>query len=150
MVHAAYQMMEVGIRSLPVITPVPVLSSPRSHMAKKVAPALTISLPGPITLLLSAVSSLFIMISWSSFFQMIHTWVLIAIANYPRQTTIVNSTNNHTFAMRSDSGFIVWTQKRYQQHSLFSTPMRWSGVGFLGVGISYVSALDFCRYTASA
>lgn len=150
-VYAAYQTMEVGIRNLLVNTPAPVLSTQRSQLAQKAVPESKNSLPGLITLLLSTFSSLFIMISWSGFFQIIHTWVLIAIANFPRQITYVNSNNNHTFAIRSDSGLFLWQQKRYQRYNLLpAATIRWSGLGFIGAGTSYVSAIDFCRFTASA
>jgi hypothetical protein len=143
--------MEAGIRSLLVNTPAPVLSTHLLQLAKKAAPESKNTLPGLVTILLSAFSSLFILISWSSFFQIVHTWVLIAIAKYPRQITYVNSNKYHTFAIRSDSGLLLWQQKRYQRHNLLpAATLRWSGVGFIGAGISYVSAIDFCRFTASA
>jgi hypothetical protein len=150
-VHTAYQTMEAGIRSLLVSTPAPVLSSQRSQLAKKVAPESRISLPGLITLVLSVFSSLFIMISWSSFFQIVHTWVLTALAHFPQKVAYVSSNKHYMYAIRSGSGFILWQQKRSQQHNLVCTsPIRWSSIGYMGAGISYLSALDFCRYTASA
>jgi hypothetical protein len=149
-VYAAYQMMEIGIRSLIVNSPAIARSFRQSQFAKKESLKSRISLPDPITLILSVFSSLFLMISWSSVFQMVYTMVLTVLAHFPQKIAYFSSNSCYTYAIRSDSGFIVWQQKRYRQHSLCSTPIRWSGIGFIGVGISYVSALDFCRYTASA
>jgi hypothetical protein len=127
--HAAYKTMEAAIRSLPMSKPMPVLSYQHSQLERKPALESGLTLPGPITLVLSMFSSLFITISWSSFYQKLHTWVLIVIANYPRKVTYVNSNNYHTFAIRSDSGFFLWQHERYQNHDIISTlPMHWSGM----------------------
>lgn len=81
------------------------------------------TVPELILLLVSVVSSLFHIICWSSFYQKLHTWVLFSIAYYPRKVTYVQSNNNLTFAIRSDSGLFLflWQQKRYQRHNLLYT-----------------------------
>ena len=128
-VHTAYQTMEAGIRSLLMSKPEPMLSYQLSQLERMPALESGLTLPGLITLLLSVFSSLFIAISWSSFWQKLHTWVLIVIAHYPQKVTYVNSNNYHTFAIRSDSGFFLWQQERYQNHDIISTlPTRWSGM----------------------
>ncbi len=150
-VHSAYQKMEAGIRSLLMSNPEPMLSYQHSQLERKPTLESGISLPGLITLVLSAFSSLFIMISWSSFYHKLHTCMLTALALFPQKVAYVSSNSHYTYAIRSDSGFILWQQNRYQRHNLVCTaPIRWSGVGYIGAGISYVSALDFCRYTARA
>lgn len=150
-VDAAYQKMEVAIRSLLVVTPVPVLSSQHTQQVKKAVPESKFSLPGLSTHVLSTFSSLFFMISWSRLFQTLHTWMLTAFAHFPRNIAYASSNKHYTYAIRSGSGFILWQQKRYQRHNLLpSTTIRWSGAGYFGAGISYASALDFCRYTARA
>ena len=150
-VHTAYQKMEIGIRSLLVSTPAPVLPPQHLQFAKKARIESRISLPDPITLLLSAFSSLFILISWSSFFHIIHTWLLTVLVHLPRNIAYVSSNNHFTYAIRSGSGFALWRQKRSQRHNLIPTvTIQWNGVGYIGAGIFYVSALDFCRYTARA
>lgn len=149
--YAAYQTMEAGIRSLLISTPTPVLLSQRLQLAKKAVPETNYSLPGLYTLVLSTFSSLFLLISWSSFFQRIHTWALTALAHFPRNIAYLSSNKHYTYAIRPGSGFMLWSHKRYQQHNLIpSATIQWNGVGYIGAGIFYVSALDFCRYTARA
>lgn len=128
-VHTAYQTMEAGIRSLLMSKPEPMLSYQHSQLERKPALKSGLTFPGLITLVLSVFSSLFITISWSSFYQKLHTWMLIVIAHYSRKVTYVNSNNYHTFAIRSDSGFFLWQQERYQNHDTISTlPIGWSGM----------------------
>jgi len=128
-VHTAYQTMETGIRSLLTSKPISMLSYQHSQLEKKGALKSRLALPGPFTLVLSVFSSFFITVSWSSFYQKIHTWMLIVFANYPRRITYVNSNNFHTFAIRSGSGYFLWQQERYQNNHLISTlPMHWSGM----------------------
>jgi anti-sigma factor RsiW len=150
-VHTSYQTMEAGIRSLLSSKPVPVSSHQFLQLERKAAPVSGFSLPGIISLVLSAFSSLLIKISWSRLYQELHTWVLIAFAHFPQRVAYMSSNSHHTYAIRSGSGFILWQQERYYQHDLISTaPVRWSGMCYIGAGIAYVSALDFCRYTARA
>jgi hypothetical protein len=126
-VHTAYKTMEAAIRSLPMSKPVPVFSYQHSQLERKVALKSRLALPGLFTLVLSVISSFFIKISWSSFYQKLHTRVLLVIAYYPRRVTYVNSNNYHTFAIRSDSGYFLWKQESFQNDSVISTlPIHWS------------------------
>ena len=128
-VHAAYQTMEAVIRSLPMSKPVPALSYQHTRQKRKVAFRSALSLTDIISYVLLVFSSLFMKISWSSFYQKLHTWVLIVITYSPRRVTYVNSNNYQKFAIRSDSGYFLWQQERYQNHSVISTlPMHWSGM----------------------
>jgi hypothetical protein len=128
-VHTSYQTMEAGIRSLLITKPNPMLTYQHTQLKRKPARESGLTLPGLITLVLSVFPSLFITISWSSFYQKLQTWVLIVIAHYPRKVTYVNSNNYHTFAICSDSGFFLWQQERYQNHGIISTlPIHWSGM----------------------
>jgi len=118
--------MEAAIRSLPVSEPLPFFSYPHSRLERKVELKSRLALPGLFTLVLSVFSSFFTKISWSSFYQKLHTRVLLVIAYYPRSVTYVNSNSYHTFALRSDSGYFLWEQERYQNDGIISTlPMRW-------------------------
>jgi hypothetical protein len=124
-VYAAYQTMEVGIRSLLANKTDSIITY--QHMQPDRKPALESghTLTGLITLLFSAFSSVLITISWSSFCHKLHTWILICIAHYPRKVTYVHSNHYHTFAIRSDSGLFLWQQKRFQKHNLLHTiPVR--------------------------
>jgi hypothetical protein len=124
-VHAAYQTMEAAIRSLPMSKPVPVFSYQHSQLERKVAFRSALSLTDIISNVLFVFYSIFIKISWSSFYQKLHTWVLLVNAYYPRSLTYVHSNNYHTFAIRSDSGYFLWQQERYQRYNLLYTmPVR--------------------------
>jgi hypothetical protein len=150
-VHTAYQSMEAGIRSLLISNPTPVLAYQLPQRESKAAPESGYTLTTIISFVLSAISSLLITISWSRFYQQLHTWVLIAFAHFPQRVAYISSNSHHTYAIRSNSGFMLWKQARYQQHDLVPTaPVRWSGMCYMGSGVGYVSALDFCRYTARA
>ena len=150
-VHTAYQSMEAGIRSLLFSNPTPVLAYQLPQRESKAAPESGNTLTTIIAVILSAISSLLITISWSRFYQQLHTWVLIAFAHLPQRVAYISSNSHHTYAIRSNSGFMLWKQERYHQHYLVPTaPVRCSGMCYIGSGVSYVSALDFCRYTARA
>ncbi len=151
-VHAAYNLMEAGIRGLPVIKPLPALSYQRPQVKRvTAAPKLRPSLHLPITIGLAALSSLFISISWSRFYQTLHTWALIFLAHFQNKIAYVNSDSHYLHAVRSASGFFLWTQKRYYRRELVSSlpPGRY-GIYSYGSGVAYAMMLDFCRYTARA
>jgi hypothetical protein len=150
-VHTAYQTLEKSFLNLLSSKPAPVFSLQLPRLESKAVPKLEPSLQNLITLLLSAFSSLFMKISWSQLYQKLHTWVLIALAHFPRQIAYVSSNSHYSYAIRSDSGFILWQQKRYNGHNLVSTvPIRWNGISYAGAGIAYVGALDFCKYAVQA
>lgn len=124
-VYAAYQTMEIGIRSLLSNKTESLISYQPMRLDRKPALESGHTLTGLITLVFSAFSSLLFTISWSSFYHKLHTWILIFSAHYPRKVTYVHSNNNHTFAIRSDSGFFLWQQKRYLRHNhLHTIPVR--------------------------
>jgi hypothetical protein len=124
-VHVAYKTMEAVIRNLPMSKPVPALSYQHSRQERKVAFRSALSLTDIISYVLLVFSSLFIKISWSNFYQKLHTWVLIVITYSPRRVTYVNSNNYQTFAIRTDSGYFLWEQERYQRYNLLYTlPVR--------------------------
>jgi hypothetical protein len=121
-VHAAYKTLEAVIRNLPMSKPVPALSYQHSRQERS-----ALSLTDIISYVLFVFYSIFIKISWSSFYQKLHTWVLIVITYSPRRVTYVNSNNYQTLAIRSDSGFFLWQHESFQNHSVISTlPIHWS------------------------
>lgn len=149
-VHSAYQKMEVGIRSLFVCKPVPVLPHSISQLANNKIPSSEISLPGIISFLSSMFSSLFINIRSSNCYIKFHNW-FSATPSFFSKITYVKANSRYLFAMRSESGFILWEQKGYQRHNLlYTVPVRMSGFNYIGGGTAYVNAIDFCRYTARA
>jgi hypothetical protein len=147
--HAAYKTMEAAIRSLPMSKPMPVFSYQHSRLERIGVFRSALSLPDIISFVVSVFSSLFITISWSSFYQKLHSWFVTTPSLLSHKIAYVSASSHYTYAMRSDSGFILWQQKRYQKHNLgLSVPIRLGGMSFIGGGIAYASALDFCRYTA--
>ena len=150
-VHIAYQKMEAGIRSLLVCKPVPFLSQPRPQVARKTRPRSEFFLPDIISFLSSMFTSLFISISLSNIYLKLHCWLLAIPSLFSHKIAYVHSNSHYMYAMRSDSGFILWQQKRYQRHNqLYTVPVRMCGMNYIGGGTAYVIALDFCRYTARA
>jgi hypothetical protein len=148
-VHAAYKKMEAAIHSLPMSKPVPVFSYQHSRLERNGVFRSELSLPDMISLAFSVISSLFITSSLSNIYQKLHTWFVTTSSFLSHQIAYVSSNSHYTYAMRSDSGFILWQQKRFQKRNLgLSVPVRLSGISYIGGGIAYVSALDFCRYTA--
>ena len=147
--HAAYKTMEAAIRSLPMSKPVPVFSYQHSQQERKVIFRSALSLPDITSFVLSVFSSLLITISLSNLYQKIHISFVTTLSLFSHKITYVSANSLYTYAMRSDSGFILWQQKRYHKHNAgLSVPIRLGGMSSIGGGIAYASALDFCRYTA--
>jgi hypothetical protein len=151
-VHAAYHAMEVGICSLPVIKPLPILSyQPPQPVRKAVVAKVGLPLQLLVTMGLATLCSLFSRISWSRFFQKLQTWILIALTRFPRKIIYVNTSSHYSYAVRSDSGFFLWRQKRFMRDELASSPLiRCGGMLYAGSGVALASALDFCEYAVRA
>ena len=148
-VHAAYKTMDIAIRSLPLCKPVPAFSYQHSDLERKEAFRSGLSLTDFISFVLSMFSSLLITINLSNIYQKIHISFVTTPSLFSNKIAYVSANSLYTYAMRSDSGFILWQQKRYQKsNSGLSVPVRLGGMGSIGGGIAYASALDFCRYTA--
>jgi len=151
-VHAAYHAMEVGICSLPAIKPLPILSyQPPQPVRKAVVAKVGLPLRLLVTMGLATLCSLFSRISWSRFFQKLQTWILIALTHFPRKIMYVNTDSHYSYAVRSDSGFFLWRQKRFMRDELASSPLiRCGGMLYAGSGVALASALDFCEYAVRA
>lgn len=151
-VYAAYHTMEVGIRNLPVIKPLPGLSYQPSQPARKVAtPKAGPALQLLVMMGLATLYSLFSRMSWSRFYQELQTGILIALTRFPRKIMYVNTGSHYSYAVRSDSGYFLWQQKRYTRHELVSSlPIRCGGMSYAGSGVALLSALDFCEYAVRA
>jgi hypothetical protein len=147
-VYAAYKSLETGIRSLTIATSIPEFSYSSIQSKRKIpefAPVL--SLQSLCLMILATLSSFCLSISRTPVYQKVHTWMLIALASFPRRIAYVNSGNRFVYAMRTDSGYCLWRQKRYQKHELISnSSIRCSGVSYIGIGIAQAAFLDFCRY----
>ncbi len=150
-VHAAYHAMEVGICSLPAIKPLPGLSYQLPQPTRKVAaPKAGPALQFLVTVGLATLCSL-CRISWSRFYHELQTWILIALTRFPRKIMYVNTGSHYSYAVRSDSGYFLWQQKRYTRQELVSSlPIRCGGMSYAGSGVALASALDFCEYAVRA
>ena len=148
-VHAAYKTMDIAIRSLPLCKPVPAFSYQHSDLERNEAFRSGLSLTDFISFVLSMFSSLLITINLSTIYQKIHISFVTTPSLFSNKIAYVSANSLYTYAMRSDSGFILWQQKRYQKYnSGLTVPVRLGGMSSIGGGIAYASALDFCRYTA--
>jgi hypothetical protein len=150
-VYTAYRTMEAGIRNLLVCKPVSLLAQPGSQQASKSIPESDFFGLNIISFLSSMFTSLFISISMSNVYLKLHYWFLATHALFSHKIAYMHSNCHYLYAVRSESGFILWEQKSYQRHNLlYIVPVRMSGMNYIGGGTAYVNALDFCRYTARA
>ena len=150
-VHIAYQTMDAGIRSLLVCKPAPFLSLQRPQMASNVNPGTDFLLPDILLFLSSMFSSIFISISLSNIYLKLNYWLTLIPSLFTHKIGYVKSSSDNLYAIRSDSGFMLWHQKSYHRHNLlYTVPVRIIGMNYIGGGTAYLSALDFCRYTARA
>jgi hypothetical protein len=102
----------------------------------------------PLSMIFALLSSLFMSMSWSRLYQSIHTGIL-ALTSIPRRISYLNSEGHFLYAIRSDSGYLLWRQKRYSRREFISTlPMRGNSLLFQssGSGIAFVAAQAFCKY----
>jgi len=89
--------------------------------------------------------------SWSRVYQNLQTWILIALTRFPGKIMYVHTSSHFSYAVRSDSGYFLWQQKRYTRHELVSSlPIRYGAMFYAGSGIALASALDFCEYAVRA
>jgi len=150
-VHIAYQTMDAGIRSLLVCNSVPFLSQQRPQLANEMKPVSDFFGLDILSFLFSMFTSFFIGISLTSIYLKLHYWFSIIPSLFSHKIDYVKSSSHNLYAIRSDSGFILWEQMRYQKHNLlYIVPVRMIGMNYIGGGTAYLSALDFCRYTARA
>lgn len=149
-VHASYKSLEAGIHGLTIVTSIPEFSysSPQSKRnLPEFSPVLSLQLL--FLMILAPLLSFYLSIGRTRVYHNVHTWVLIALARFPRRIAYVNSNNRFVYAIRTDSGYFLWRQKEYKKNELISnSPIRCNGVTFIGVGIAYVTFLHFCKYTA--
>ena len=150
-VYIAYQTMDSGIRSLLVCNPVPFHSQPYPQLVSKTRQRSEFFLPDILSLLSTKFASFFMRIRMSKMYLNLQYWLLIIPSLCSHKVAYLTSSSHYLYAIRSESGFILWQQKRYQRHNLlYTVPVRMIGVNGISGGTAYLSALDFCRYTARA
>ena len=150
-VYNAYQTMDSGIRNLLVCKPVPFLSQHCPELVSKPRSRSNFFLLEIVSYLSTMLASLFMHIRLSNIYQKIHYWLLIIPSLCSHKIAYVTSSSYHLYAIRSESGYMLWQQKRYQRHNLlYTVPVRMIGVNGISGGTAYLNALDFCRYTARA
>jgi hypothetical protein len=150
-IYIAYQTMDAGIRSLLVCNPVTFLSQPCSQLVSKKRPGTDFFLLDILSFLATMFASFFMHIRLSHIYLKLHYWLLIIPSLCSHKIAYVTSNSHYLFAIRSESGFILWQQKSYQKHNLlYPVSLRMIGMNSISGGTAYLSALDFCRYTARA
>ncbi len=151
-VYTAYRSLEGGLRRLSRVQSIPVFSyQPLPSRRKR---SLSQALLSPHTLfsmIFTLLSSLYLSISWSVPYQKIHTWLLVLFASVPCRIRYLNSDSHFLYAMRSDSGYCLWRQKRYQRHEFVSNSLVYrNALSPIGSGVALAAALTFCRYAVQA
>jgi Putative zinc-finger len=150
-VHVVYETMDAGIRSLLVCNPVPVLTQQRPQLASNVNPGSDFLWLNILSFVASMFTSFIKGISLSYIYLKLHYWFSIFSSLFSHKIDYVKSNSHNLYAIRSDSGFILWQQKSYHRHNLlYIVPVRMIGMNYVGGGTAFVSAMDFCRYTARA
>src|SRR5215467_58707 len=149
-VHMDYQTLESGIRSLLACEEAAFISQPCSKRVRR-TPRAEIMLPDLPSLFLSMFASRFVSICLSKLHLQLHYWLLLIPSLFSHKIAYVLSSSHNLYAIRPESGFIVWKQKRYEKHNpLYTVPARMIGMNCFSCGTALLSAYDFCRYTARA
>jgi hypothetical protein len=147
-VYTAYNRLEKGFRGLAIDQPIPRFSNqPLQHGRFFSISTTAPSLHFLCLMILATLSSLYMSISWSRLFQNVHTWILVVSASVPRRIRYVSSDSHFLYAMRSDSGYFLWKQKRFRRcESISSLSIRGNGLSLMGFGVALAIAQDFCKY----
>lgn len=150
-VYATYRSLEKSLRTSRGARPIPVFSY-QPLQRKPFSQTLSLSFPLSFCLLLfTTLSSLYFRLSWSGLYQKMYAWMLAVVAGIPRRISYVRSDAHFLYAIRSDSGYCLWRQKRYQRHEFVSNcSLRCSALTPIGSGVALAAALDFCRYAVQA
>jgi Putative zinc-finger len=119
-VHMDYQTLEASIRSLLVCEEAAFISQPRSQRVRR-SPRSEIILPDILSLSLSMFASLIVSIYLSNIYLKLHYWLLLIPSLFSRKIAYVTSSNHYLYAIRSESGFMVWQQKRFQKQNTLNT-----------------------------
>jgi hypothetical protein len=148
-VHIAYLTMDAGIRSLLISKAAPIHTYPRPQQISRMKPRSEIILPDLLSSLSPMFVSFFISISLSNIYLKLHYWLLLIPSLISHRIAYVTSNGHHLYAIRSESGFMLWQLKGYQKHNLlYTVPVRMIGMNSFCWGTTFLIASDFCRYTA--
>ncbi len=148
-VYTAYKSLIYSFNNRGTTLPVPAFFHQPSQCEKKALLARRAS-SGHVflSMIFALLSSLYVYISWSRLYQKIYTLILM-LAYLPRRITYANSKGHFLYAIRSDSGYLLWKQKRYRRWDFVSTPpLRGNSMPLQssGSGIALVAAEVFCKY----
>lgn len=153
-VYTAYRSLQKSFRTLSEAASIPAFSYQPLQRQRRASRARTPSPLFPLSLcllLLTTLSSLYFRVSWSGPYQNIHAWILAVAASLPRRVNYLRSDSHLFYAIRSDSGYCLWRQKRYQRYEFVSScPLRSSALTPIGSGVALAAALDFCRRAVQA
>jgi len=149
--HMAYQMMENNLRSLLSNEIAPHMSLLYPQEGNSSIQNSELILPDILTLLLTMFATLYSGLCSSKIYLKFHSWLILVPSLFSRKITYATSSSHYLYAIRSESGYMIWKQKRYQKHNTRCTvPMRMIGINCFSWGTALLSAIDFCRYTARA
>ena len=147
-VHLAYKRLGTDLHCLSSVRPIPEFSFEPAQIRQRPS---SLSERSLFARVLAALSSLHLRLSWSPLEHAILTAFLLALLTFPGKVAYARSGNRFLYALRADSGFLLWKLKRYRRSELVSShPIRLSGTVFVGSGIALVTALDFCKRAVQA
>ena len=143
-----YRVLDAQVGGSVMEMPVPAFSyEPIQPLRKPSAHTSTLSLQNLPLLFLVTLISFSLKIYWSRFLQAIYMLALLVLSSLPRRIAYASSNNHFLYAMRSDSGYLLWKRKRSRRNELVSnSPVRACAMLFTGSGTALAAALDFCRY----
>jgi hypothetical protein len=157
-VYAAYNTIETRIRSLPAVEPLPTISyrvlqlqkdAATSEKFMELASYLEETLIAGIAVLISLYSSLIRL----RLHQKLKICAGILFSHFNRPVVYAWSNNHSMYAMRKDGNTSHWSHTRWSsgKNDLVSSSLpRGNGVTYMGSGVFYMSAVDFCRNAVQA
>lgn len=149
--YMAYQTMENNLRSLLSYDIAPQISLPSSQEGNSSIQSSELILPDILTLLATLFVTLYSGLCLSKISLKFQSWFILIPALFFHKITYATSSSHYFYAIRSESGYMIWEQNRYQAHDTRCTvPMRMIGINCFSWGTALLSTMDFCKYTARA
>jgi len=157
-VYAAYNTIESRIRSLPAVEPLPTVSYRVLLLQKDTAaPEKFIELVSYLQdILITGIAALISVYSGLirlRLHQKLQICADIVLAHFHRSVIYAWSNNHLMYAIRMDGSTFHWRHNRWSsgKNDLVSSCLvRGSGMTYMGSGIFYVSASDFCKNAVQA
>jgi hypothetical protein len=149
--HMAYQTMKTSFRSLLANETTPQISLHSPQKTNSSISNLEFILPDIFTFFSTMLATLYFGFYLSKIYLKFHYWLLFIPSLFSRKISYATTGSHNLYAIRSDSGFMMWSQNRYQKYNtLYTIPVRMIGINCFSSGTALLSAMDFCKYTARA